>query len=189
MGFQEILRALPMTDAHRTLELEVSSHSQTPDYGELFKREFIGAGGAQVHVASSTTITQNARPGRSHRSLSHYLMGRADPLSASYPHERRDDLADYTRIKMLAFLNDPINVAALGRKKCYDAGYFFERPRPYLDRATPQHWAALSEVMTHMLGTKAVVLPEEAMSTQRELAPGTIALYGGRHKWLEESRI
>jgi hypothetical protein len=188
MGFQEILRALPMTDTVRDLELDAcKEYEQSPEYAELFKREFrAGTGGGGVLGNSVATVVQTARPGKAHRSLSHFLMARADPLTATYANERRDDLAEYLRHKMLAFLNDPLHVAVMGRRKCYEAGWFFERPRPYLERATPQQWASLTDILTHILGTSATALPEEAMrSTTKE---ATVMLYGGRHKWLEASR-
>ena len=186
MGFQEILRALPMTDAARNLELETGKHAQISDYAELFKRNFTAiAAGSGTAATIIAPITQSARPGRAHRSISHAILARADPLSATYPHERRDDLAEYVRQKMLAFVNNPTHVAALGRRKCYEAGYFFERPRPYLDNATPQHWAALSEILASLLGISVIARPEESAEASNSKATAELVIYGGRHKWIE----
>lgn len=178
MGFQEILRALPMTDPNKYVELldNTNPHIQKSDYEEYFKRQFT----ALTH--GHAIIEQRAPQGRNHRSLSHFIMSRADPLCASYSHSRRDDLAEYVRHKMLEFVNNATHVAALGRKKCYEAGWFFERPNPYFDSATPQHWVSLSAILTALLGASVIAQPEE--STSRK-PTAEIVLYGGRHKWVE----
>ena len=195
MGFQEILRALPMTDKSRGLELELetSEFNQMANYEDKFKRMF--AANAGIPTPTQVIVTQTSRPlgnagaggsgSAAHRSLSHAILARADPLSATYPHARRDDLAEYVRQKMLAFVNNPIHVAALGRRKCYEAGWFFERPRPYLDNATPQYWAALSEILTALLGISVIARPEANEDAANSKAKADMLLYGGRHKWTE----
>lgn len=198
MGFQEILRALPMTDESRELELHVNgAFLQTNEYSDMFKRKFEGScefsAAATQHTSCQTVPLATSSHGfKSYRSLSHYLLSIADPLCASFPPERRDDLAEYVRQKMLAFLSEPSNVAVFGRRKAYEASWFFERPRPYLDRATPSQWSSLSDILSNMLGTNVVVQPEEAVSkslVEKKKSDDTYTyLYGCRHKWLE-SRI
>jgi len=86
---------------------------------------------------------------------------------------------------MLAFVNNPTHVAALGRRKCYEAGWFFERPRPFLENATPQQWASLSEIMTALLGGSVLARPEESAESADAKPTADLVIYGGRHKWLE----
>jgi len=188
-GFQEIMRALPMTRAG-DLELPVNDahvpHLQHEDYGSLLVRTFVdmpvpkmGVNGGERHERTEHT----ERPVQ-HRSLPHFLLSKADAFSASYSHERKDDLADYCRDKMLTFLTSADVVAAIGRRKCHEAALFFETMNPPLHRVPDSNWSALSAVLTHLLGEEVQVVQ---VAPPPGAKPGILLLIPGpRNTWREQ---
>lgn len=194
-GFQDIMRALPMSRAGN-LELQLgdvcAAHMQHEDYGQMLVRTFmgmpvpkmgLGVGSERTERNADSTPTGNTH----HRTLSHFLLCKADPLSATYSYARKDDLAEYSRQKMLAFLTTPAVVAAIGRRKCHEAAWFFETMYPQLHRVpTPQSWVGLSEALSRLLGEEVRVVPDGISGTGPS---GTLLLCPGTRNGWRECRV
>ena len=156
MGFEALLRILPASQ-EGPLELCADASFQAcAEYHGAFERTFAfgmpaGSGmGSNNQGSQSTSMKVTTAPvGWFYPTLPHLLLARADPYSRTYSKERRDDLADALRTRMLAFLTDIIHVSALGRRIAHDATWWFSQPRVWADRAGPEHWKALRVVLSH----------------------------------------
>jgi len=161
MGFEAILRALPASQEGPLELCEGASFQACAQYHDRFKRGF-AFGDTSVPVVSPHV-------GSFFPTLSHLLLARADPLSRTYSKERRDDLADALRTRMLAFLTDVIHVSALGRRIAHDATWWFSQPRVWADRAGPEHWKALRAVLSHfgMTEDDAIIGPRNQWQSRK----------------------
>lgn len=182
---------LPVHDARGAAVMELDAAFQQHAAYAHAARDWEGWRGGLNGLAAPPATPAAARPPAPtsrYPTLCHALLHRMDAMVAMYDRQRKDDLAEVVRCRILSFLTQPAHVAVLGNRESQTVARFFERLTNgfKMSRSTPKEIAALEKFLGFWVDAKVRVC---ASDDDAELGPGTLRYTWARGGWHVERGI